>query len=244
VIYPLLDLGIIIPFPDDMLPKIREEIVGKIRWHSRLESPVHRWNDVVDAINSAPHFFEAPASYKYHNSFTGGLAIHSLDVAEQACTMAVLLEPGWFQGASVEDARRAYDSVWIAGFFHDWDKLGVLRDGEWVPRYRRSEERPTGWEYNLEYNKLEVSLSEELLELVQRHVKLTPAEKLALKYSDGQYVERNLEVQHREHALLQIVHWADNWVGMFREATGTGEYPSWKHRPPYEDSLPEIEGLI
>ena len=51
------------------------------------------------------------------------------------------------------------------------------------------------------------------LVLVGQHIPLTDEEAQALRYHDGQYIDENRSVAHRECRLTRLVQYADNWSG-------------------------------
>jgi hypothetical protein len=51
------------------------------------------------------------------------------------------------------------------------------------------------------------------LYLISRYVKLTPEEAQAIRYHDGQYVDENKSVAHKEAPLTRLLQYSDNWSG-------------------------------
>jgi hypothetical protein len=48
---------------------------------------------------------------------------------------------------------------------------------------------------------------------VARFVPLSDEEAQAIRYHDGQYIEENRSVAHREEPLTRLLQYADNWSG-------------------------------
>lgn len=63
------------------------------------------------------NFYTSPASTRYHESFTGGLLLHSLKVADNMCD---LKQMDIFQSVPYEDAI-------LVALIHDWCKIGMYK---------------------------------------------------------------------------------------------------------------------
>jgi len=55
------------------------------------------------------------------------------------------------------------------------------------------------------------------LYLVTQYIPLTDAEAQAIAYHDGQYIEYNKIIAHKEESLTLLVHWADYWTAHIYE---------------------------
>ena len=55
--------------------------------------------------------------------------------------------------------------------------------------------------------------------LVSQYIPLTDEEAQAIAYHDGQYIEENKVIAHRESPLTLLVADADTWVGCIMEKT-------------------------
>ena len=53
--------------------------------------------------------------------------------------------------------------------------------------------------------------------LVSQYIPLTEEEAQAIAYHDGQYIEENKVIAHREEPLTLLLSYADNWVGCISE---------------------------
>lgn len=162
-------------------------------------------------------WLKAPASTKYHLSIDGGLLIHSVGVCQTAIKLTNLLMP-----------EIPTDSVIICSMFHDAGKVyhASKSDGSLEPRYlpnilqRASGDRKAGeqsaaqpFRYNDEVKGPEISLTIKDAMLPLRFMALHDYEIQALLLADGQYVDENKSMQHKEHPLGLIVHYADYWNG-------------------------------
>lgn len=143
----------------------------------------------------------SPASTRYHLSEEQGLLRHSVGVAE------TLLR---FREAFAPDI--AEESCVIVGLLHDVGKLGMPgkplylpNDNEWLVKNR-------GMRYKINQHVVSMGLAVRSLYLVTQHIPLSEAEAQAIAYHDGQYIEDNRVVAHREEPLTLLVHWADYWT--------------------------------
>jgi hypothetical protein len=55
------------------------------------------------------------------------------------------------------------------------------------------------------------------LRLISQFIPLSEEEAQAIVYHDGQYVEENRIIAHREEPLTLLLSYADNWVGCVLE---------------------------
>ena len=133
-------------------------------------------NGIDDLINylENSNFYTSPASTKYHGSFTGGLALHSLNVTREF---------------SKENAQwhkpLPQDSVILCGILHDLCKVGAYT--ETARGYEKVKDFPKG------HGKLSVSRIEE-------HIKLTQPEKDIIFFHMGLFGI----FEYREHDTLAI----------------------------------------
>lgn len=135
-------------------------------------------------------FFEAPASTKYHGVCPGGLLRHSLRV----CYFLTILP---------EAAEYSMETKVICGLLHDLCKVGFYHrvGGKWEIR----DELPMGH-------------GEKSVYLIQKHMKLTDEEALAIRWHMGEYDDafrggsRALGQARDMCPLVQALHRADMWA--------------------------------
>lgn len=117
-------------------------------------------------------FFTAPASAKYHGCYEGGLCEHHLNVYDAARKLE----------AAYPNAKVDHESVAITALFHDFCKIdfyklgfrNVKEDGKWVQK--------EVWEID---DELPLGHGEKSCLLVQRYMKLTNDELLAIRWHMG-----------------------------------------------------------
>jgi 23S rRNA maturation-related 3'-5' exoribonuclease YhaM len=125
-------------------------------------------------------YFTAPASTRYHNSFTGGLCLHSLKVMKMFSDENKLWEKSLPQ-----------DSVILCGLLHDLCKIGMYSETD--DGYLKRKDLPAG------HGTLSVSRIEE-------HVKLTVPEKdviLCHMSLFGAYQYRDFKVWDLHRAIIR-----------------------------------------
>lgn len=88
----------------------------------------------------------------------------------------------------------------ICALFHDVGKLGFLNK----PLYLKNENT---YCYNPEV--VAMGLGTRSLYLISQKIILTEEEAQAITYHDGQYIEENKIVAHKETPLLLLLHYAD-----------------------------------
>lgn len=113
----------------------RKQIVDKIKVTEQLKSVIC-WLDCTD-------FYIAPASTRYHESFAGGLLLHSLTVAARIIELADL---------SVYASKVNIEDAILCALVHDWCKIHKYEQymrnqkneetGQWekVPSYKYRED--------------------------------------------------------------------------------------------------------
>ena len=141
--------------------------------------------DLLIWLEHETDFFTAPASSKHHGAVPGGLLLHSLNVHSRLREIAAR---DIFDGPpgilSEEDA----ETVAILALMHDVCKAGVYHT-----ETKRRRNRDTGaWEDYQAYifrDPLPLGHGEKSLYLIAKHMKLTDAEALAIRWHMGAYDE-------------------------------------------------------
>jgi len=142
-------------------------------------------------------WLKSPVSTKYHLCCEQGLLIHSVGVAHTILEIKEALLP-------IIDEESAI----ICGLFHDVGKLGM--PGK--PLYVKPNE-----EYCYNYNTVSMGLGVRSLYLVTQFLKLSDEEAQAICYHDGQYIDENRIIAHKETPLTLLLHYADYWTAHMYE---------------------------
>lgn len=126
-------------------------------------------------------FYTAPASTKYHGTFEGGLALHSLKVYEQLNELAEFYGLGEDDGIANPD-----ESIAIVALFHDLCKIGCYKtEMRWrKDANNRWEQYPT---YKFEEDFAYGGHGSKSVFLIQSFMKLTPEEASAINCHMGQW---------------------------------------------------------
>jgi hypothetical protein len=155
----------------------------------------------VQMLEERTSWLTGPASTRFHLNRETGLLEHSISVAENLLKFRDLLAP------LVLD-----ESCVVVGLFHDVGKVGmpgkplyIKNDNEWEVRNRNIT-------YKINPELTQMSLAARSLYLVSKYIPLSDAEAQAILYHDGQYIDDNKCVAHKEEPLTLLVHWADYWT--------------------------------
>ncbi len=158
----------------------REIADNKQRFISIVKSEISRAgiDKLMDYLTEKSDFFTAPASTRFHGSYDGGLAQHSLNVYD--CLKDYLARPRTKELYKMDFSG---ETVAIAGLFHDICKTDVYKRGtrnvkndmgvwEQVPTYF--------FEDNLPYGHGEKSVY-----MITGFMRLTREEAFAIRYHMG-----------------------------------------------------------
>ena len=136
----------------------------------------HRTNigGLLDYLNNEG-FFEAPASTRFHGSYPGGLARHSLRVYELVNEFCLKFELGVAIAPGQKPLPLSPDNIIIAGLLHDVCKVGAyIATPDGKNPYRWNKEQPKG----------HATLS---IERIKKFIELNPVEELMVTYHMGLY---------------------------------------------------------
>jgi hypothetical protein len=164
------------------------------------------FDNFIRFLESETTWLTSPASTRFHLCEEGGLLKHSVGVAETLLKFREFLAPGISEESCV-----------IVGLFHDVGKVGmpgkplyIPNDNEWMVQKR-------GIKFKVNPEVVSMGLAVRSLYLVAKHLTLTDAEAQAIAYHDGQYIDDNKVIAHKEEPLTLLVHWADYWTAHIYE---------------------------
>jgi len=158
-------------------------------------------------LRSETSWLTSPASTRFHLAKEGGLLEHSINVANTLLTLRATLAP------EISD-----ESCVIVGLYHDVGKLGTAGNPYYLPNPSEWHVKNRGQVYIVNQDVIHMDIATRSLYLVACHLKLTDCEAQAIRYHDGQYIDENKSVAHREVKLTRLVQYADNWSGGVIEA--------------------------
>jgi hypothetical protein len=180
----------------DRYEKLKQKVIG------RKDS----FNCFLALLDKETTWLSSPASTRFHLAEEQGLLKHSIGVAETLLRFRESLAPAITEESCV-----------IVGLLHDVGKLGmpgkplyIPNDNEWMVKNR-------GIRYKINTDVVAMGLAVRSLYLVSQYIPLSDAEAQAIAYHDGQYIDDNKIVAHKEAPLTLLVHWADYWTAHIYE---------------------------
>ena len=105
------------------------------------------------------------------------------------------------------------ESCVVVGLYHDVGKVGMPGKPHYLPNPSEWHVRNRGANYIVNQDLVHMDIATRSLFLVAQHIQLTDEEAQAIRYHDGQYIDENGSVAHRECRLTRLVQYADNWSG-------------------------------
>ncbi len=167
---------------------------------SKVVKRREEFDSFVCFLEQETTWLQSPASTRYHLAVEKGLLMHSVGVAWNLLEMRGTLMP-----------QLDEESAIICALFHDTGKLGMPEK----PLYLKGS---TGYYYNP--LTVAMGLGVRSLYLVSKFITLSDEEAQAIAYHDGQYVEGNKIVAHKECPLTVLLHFADYWTAHIYEDEG------------------------
>jgi len=158
-------------------------------------------NAFLSFLEEKTSWLTAPASTRFHNSFEQGLLQHSIVVAELLLKIKALWSPDI-----------SNESCVIVGLFHDVGKIGLPGKPLYLPNIEKMPNRGER-KYIVSPDLVYMGIAVRSLLLVSKFIPLSEEEAQAIAYHDGQYIEENKKIAHREEPLTLLLSYADNWAG-------------------------------
>ena len=140
---------------------------------------------LADYLSDSTDFFTAPASTRFHNNFSGGLAQHCLNVYEN---FKSLLE--------IKGVEMSEDSIIICALLHDLCKCNT-----YVVETRNRKNEQGQWEkYNIWATNKDVDIplphSSRSIAIIRKFIKLSIKEELTIFYHMGPYGREDYEYRN------------------------------------------------
>ena len=176
----------------------------KERYETLKAKVIKRKKDVdafVAMLEVETSWLKSPASTRFHLNKEGGLLEHSVGVAETLLKFREGLAPEISEEACV-----------IVGLFHDVGKIGMPGKPRYLKNTDEWQIKKRGMTYKINPKEVNMNLAARSLYLIAKYIPLSDSEAQAILYHDGQYVDFNKDVAHREAPLTLLVHWADYWT--------------------------------
>lgn len=160
----------------------------------------------ISQLEGETSWLTSPASTRFHLNKEGGLLEHSVAVAENLLKFRETLAP-----------QISEESCVIVGLLHDVGKIGMPGKPRYLKNDNEWEIRNRNMTYKINPKEIYMNLAARSLYLVSKYIPLSDSEAQAILYHDGQYVDSNREVAHRETPLTLLVHFADMWTAHIYE---------------------------
>jgi len=153
-------------------------------------------------LRTETSWLTSPASTRFHLAEDGGLVVHSINVASTMLRLREALAPDLPEESCV-----------IVALYHDVGKVGAAGQPYYLPNPSEWHVRNRGVAYVVNPDVVHMDIATRSLFLIAPYVPLSDEEAQAIRYHDGQYVEENRSVAHREGRLTRLLQYADNWAG-------------------------------
>ena len=174
----------------------------KLKIRNRKES----FERFIALLENETTWLTSPASTRYHLAEERGLLKHSVGVAETLLKFREFLAP-----------TISEESCIIVGLFHDVGKLGVPGKPYYLPNDNAWMVKNKGICYKTNPDVVTMGLAVRSLYLILQYIPLSETEAQAITYHDGQYIDDNKIVAHKEEPLTLLLHWADYWTAHIYE---------------------------
>jgi hypothetical protein len=168
-----------------------------LNYCSERKEAVLKFTEFLDKNTS---WLTSPASTRFHLNEEQGLLRHSVGVTETLLKLREVIAP-----------MISEESCVITGLFHDLGKIGNFEKPNYIKNGNEWEVIKRNMKYKTNPDLVYLGLAPRSLFLVSQHIKLSDEEAQAILYHDGQYIEANKEVAHRECPLALLLAFADAW---------------------------------
>ena len=162
--------------------------------------------EFLKMLETKTGWLTSPASTRFHLNKEQGLLLHSVAVAENLLKFRDLLAP------PISD-----ESCVIVGLFHDVGKIGMPGKPLYLKNDNQWEVNKRNMAYKTNPEVVCMSLAARSLYLISKYIPLSDSEAQAILYHDGQYIEDNKYIAHKEEPLTLLAHWADYWTAHIYE---------------------------
>ena len=160
----------------------------------------------VNMLEKETSWLTSPASTRFHLNKEGGLLEHSVGVTETLLKLRDSLAP-----------QLSEESCVIVGLLHDIGKIGMPGKPRYLKNVNDWEIKNRNMTYKINPKEVYMGLAARSLYLVTKYIPLSDSEAQAILYHDGQYIDSNKEVAHKETPLTLLLHFADCWTAQITE---------------------------
>jgi len=160
----------------------------------------------INMLEADTSWLTSPASTRFHLNKEGGLLEHSVGVTETLLRLRELLTP-----------ELSEESCVIVGLLHDVGKIGMPGKPRYLKNDNDWEIRKRNMTYKINPEETQMGLAARSLYLITKYISLSDSEAQAILYHDGQYIDANKEIAHRETPLTLLIQFADSWTAHIHE---------------------------
>ena len=169
---------------------------------ARVETRREAVKKLDEFLRRETSWLTSPASTRFHLAHDSGLLEHSVNVATTLLKLRACLAPDLSEESCV-----------IVGLFHDLGKTGMPGKPYYLPNPSEWHVRNRGIRYIVNQDIVHMDIATRSLFLLAQHIPLSDDEAQAIRYHDGQYINENESVAHKETRLTRLLQYADNWSG-------------------------------
>lgn len=163
-------------------------------------------DDLLEWLESGD-FFTAPASSRYHGSYSGGLLQHSLNVYDELKRVL----------GAYPEIECSEESAVICSLFHDFCKINF-----YTTEKRNRKNADGQWEsydaYKIEEKYCFGGHGSKSVYLIQHFMKLTPAEAASINSHMGAFYDEKVGSVYEQFPLAWALHVADEAASYIRES--------------------------
>lgn len=160
----------------------------------------------INMLEKDSSWLTSPASTRFHLNKEGGLLEHSVGVTETLLKLRDSLAH-----------QLSEESCVIVGLLHDIGKIGMPGKPRYLKNVNDWEIKNRNMTYKINPKEVYMGLAARSLYLVTKYIPLSDSEAQAILYHDGQYIDSNKEVAHKETPLTLLLHFADCWTAQITE---------------------------
>jgi len=164
------------------------------------------FDSFINMLEKDSSWLISPASTKFHLNKEGGLLEHSVGVAETLLKLRETLAP-----------QISEESCVIVALLHDVGKVGMPGKPRYIKNTDAWQIKNRNMTYNINPDEVYMNLAVRSLYLIAKYIPLSDSEAQAILYHDGQFIEANKEVAHKEMPLTLLVQFADSWTAHVHE---------------------------
>ena len=164
------------------------------------------FDDFINMLEKETSWLTSPASTRFHLNKEGGLMEHSVGVTENLLKLREIIAP-----------QISEESCVMVGLLHDVGKVGMPGKPRYIKNDNEWEIKNRDITYKINPKEIYMNLAVRSLYLITKYIPLSDCEAQAILYHDGQYVDSNKEVAHREMPLTLLLQFADSWTAHIKE---------------------------